>query len=324
MPSASGARLAGCVCLLVIASTAAEHAQQFKSGVAMVALSVSVTDGRGCNVSGLSAENFAVYEDGVQQPVSLFGSDRVPLDVAIVLDTSGSMASLLPLVKHGARDLLARLREGDRATMIEVKRGVEVRRELTRDLASVGSAIDAVGASGTTALYDGLYLSLRQFERERRLHPELRRQALVLFSDGYDTTSHLGFDEIAGVARSADVAVYTITPDYRYVSPLDPGFDRRRNVGWEMRTLSRDTGGLAFFPAKAEDLKPVYDTIAHDLVNQYAVGYLVPRPDDSRKFRQVAVRLVPPVKGVARTRVGYAAAGDDAAAMLPDASPPRD
>jgi len=322
MSSASGARLVGCVCLLTIASTAAERAQQFRTGVEMVALSVSVTDGRGRNVSGLSAENFAVYEDGVQQPVSLFGSDHVPLDVAIVLDTSGSMASLLPLVKHGARDLLARLRDGDRATLVEIKRRVEVRRDMTPDLASVATAIAVVGAGGTTALYDGLYLSLRQFERERRQHPELRRQALVLFSDGYDTTSNLGFDEIARLARSVDVAVYTVTPDYHYVSPLDPGFDRRRNASWEMRTLSRDTGGLAFFPAKAEDLKPVYDTIAHDLVNQYAVGYLVPRSEDSRKFRQVAVRLVPPVKGVARTRVGYAATGDEAAA-LPDGSPPR-
>ena len=262
--------------------------------------------------SQLNAEDFAVYEDGVQQPVSLFGSEHVPVDVALVLDTSSSMLALLPSVKQGARDLLGRLRDGDRASLIEIKRRIELRRSLAEDLSSVAAAIDAVEASGTTALYEGIYFSLREFERERRLRPELRRQALVLFSDGVDTTSHLDFDEVAERAREADVAIYTITPDYRYISPLEPGFDRRRSATWEMRTLTRDTGGLAFFAAKSEQLKPIYDTIAHDLVNQYAVGYLVPRPEDSRKFRRVSVRVIPPAKGVARTRAGYAATGDDA------------
>lgn len=317
MPSASAARLLGCVCLITIASTATERAQEFKSGIAMVALSVTVTNGRGENVSGLGLEDFAVYEDGVQQPVSLFGSDHVPLDVALVLDTSTSMQSLLPLVKQGARDLLARLRDGDRATLIDVKRRIEVRRSLTADLPSVAAAIDAVSASGTTAIYDGVYISLRQFTHERQVRPELRRQALVIFSDGIDTASHLGFDEIAGLARSADVAIYTITPDYRYISPRESTFDRRRIASWEMRTLTRDTGGLAFFPAKPEDLKPVYDTIARDLVNQYAVGYVVPRPEETRRFRRVSIRLVPPAKGVARTRTGYAAAVDDGVGVGP-------
>ena len=130
MRSASGARLVGCVCLFAIATSATERAQQFKSGVAMVALSVSVTDGRGQNISGLNAEDFAVYEDGVQQPVSLFGSEHVPVDVALVLDTSSSMRALLPSVKQGARDLLGRLRDGDRASLIEIKRRIELRRSL--------------------------------------------------------------------------------------------------------------------------------------------------------------------------------------------------
>jgi VWFA-related protein len=317
MPSASGARLAGCVCLLTIASTAALRTQEFKSGVAVVALSVTVTNGRGESVSGLGAGDFAVYEDGVQQPVSLFGSDHVPLDVALVVDTSTSMQSLLPLVKHGARDLLARLRDGDRATLIDVKRRIEVRQSLTADLPSIAAVIDAVDASGTTALYDGVYIALRQFAHERRLRPELRRQALVVFSDGIDTASHLGFEEVAELARSGDVAIYTVTPDHRSISPLESGFDRRRNAVWEMRTITRDTGGLAFFTSKPEELKPVFDTIARDLVNQYAVGYVVPRPEETRKFRRVSVRLIPPAKGVTRTRSGYAATPADEVGVGP-------
>jgi Ca-activated chloride channel family protein len=241
----------------------------------------------------------------------------MPLDVALVLDTSTSMLSVLPVVKQGARNLLARLRDGDRATLIDVKRRIEVRQGLTADLPSVAAAIDAVGASGTTALYDGVYISLRQFVHQRRLHPELRRQALVVFSDGIDTASHLGFEQIAELARSADVAIYTITPNHHHISPLESGFDRRRNAVWEMRTITRDTGGLAFFTAKPEELKQVFDIIARDLVNQYAVGYVVPRPDETRRFRRVSIRLVLPARGMARTRAGYAATPHDEVGVGP-------
>ena len=317
MPNAARARLSGCICLLVIASTAAQHAQVFKSGVAMVALSVTVTDARGQNVSGLTADDFAVYEDGVQQPVSLFGSGHVPLDVALVLDTSTSMVPLMPVVKAGARNLLSRLREGDRATLIDLKRQIQVRQRLTEDLASVAAAVDEVEPSGTTALYDGLYVSLRQFERERREHPELRRQALVLFSDGIDTASRLDFDEVAELARAADVAIYTITPENRRITLMGSRLEQQRTARWELRRLTRDTGGLASFPWKADELIRVYHTIARELVNQYAVGYVVPRPDETRRFRHVSVQLVPPLQGVARTRVGYAARPEDESSGSP-------
>ena len=77
----------GCVCFLMVAGAQPAHAQVFKSRIDMVGLTVTVTDARGQEITGLTADNFAVYEDGVQQQVSLFGSEKVPLDVALVLDT---------------------------------------------------------------------------------------------------------------------------------------------------------------------------------------------------------------------------------------------
>ena len=76
-----------------------------------------------------------------------------------------------------------------------------------------------------------------------------------------------------------------------------------------MRRLTGDTGGLPFFPRDSDELERAYRSIARDLVNQYAVGYIVPRPDERGRFRQVSVRLVPPARGVARTRAGYTAIG---------------
>ena len=100
-------RAFGCGCFLMVAAAQAAHAQMFRSRVDMVGLTVTVTDARGQEITGLTADDFAVYEDGVQQQVSLFGSEKVPLDVALVLDTSSSMHAVQPAVKRGARALLA-------------------------------------------------------------------------------------------------------------------------------------------------------------------------------------------------------------------------
>jgi Ca-activated chloride channel family protein len=310
MVRSSSPRLAGCVGVLVVAAAAVGAAQEFRSGVAMVALSVTVLDGRGHSVEGLTAGDFAVFEDGVPQTVSLFGSEEVPLDVALILDSSASMVDLMPVVKAGARSLLSRLRDGDRATLIDLKRTISVRQDLTSDLPQVEAAVDAVEPGGTTALYDGVYLALRLFEHARRRHPDLRRQALVVFSDGIDTASRLDFTAVAELARAAHVAIYTITPDDRRIAWVGARLERRQIAMWELRTLTRDTGGVSFFPWQPDELTRAYDTIAEELVSQYSVGYVVPRPEDTRGFRRVLVRLLPPARGVARTRAGYEAGAE--------------
>ena len=246
-------RVTGCVGLLVAAATVVGHGQEFRSGVEMVALSVTVLDGRGHSVDGLTAADFAVFEDGVPQTVSLFGSDEVPLDVALILDSSASMGELMPVVKAGARSLLSRLRDGDRATLIDLKRTIAVRQDLTSDLPQVTAAVDAVEPGGTTALYDGLYLALRQFEHARRQHPDRRRQALVVFSDGVDTASRLDFTSVAELARSADVAIYTITPDNRRTAWVGARLEQRQSAMWELRTLTRELGAVQRFARRMVD-----------------------------------------------------------------------
>lgn len=306
---ASGKRMLSGFCLLALAGAHSLNAQEFRSGVDMVALAVTVTDGRGQAVTGLSARDFKVFDDGVPQEVALFGSAQVPLDVALVFDTSSSMLTALPTLKSGARGLLRRLRAGDRAALVEVKRTIDVPQALTADLSSIEAAIGRLSAAGETALYDGVYLSLRQFERERRVQPELRRQALVLFSDGLDTVSRMGFDEVTALARALDVTIYSITLQEETVLANFALADQLREVGWQIRTLTRDTGGFAFFPKRIWELERIYEMIARELVNQYAIAYVAPAPVEGQTFRRVSIGLVPPARGAARTRTGYVVAG---------------
>ena len=297
----------GCVCFLMVAGAQPAHAQVFRSRIDMVGLTVTVTDARGQEITGLTADNFVVYEDGVQQHVSLFGSEKVPLDVALVLDTSSSMHAVQPVIKKGARALLGKLRDGDRALVVDVKQRIQIRAGLDADLSQVVASIDGLSPNGSTALYDGLYMSLQEFARERRQRPEIRRQALVLFSDGLDNASHVRFEDVSELARSLDVTIYTITlHDGQLPQMIARNAEVRRPI-WEMRALASDTGGRSFFPSKAGELQAIYDTIARELGNQYTLAYVAPAAGQQQALRRIAIRLLPPAQGVPRTRTSYLA-----------------
>ena len=297
----------GYVGFLMVAGAQPAQAQVFRSRIDMVGLTVTVTDARGQEITGLTADNFAVYEDGVKQHVSLFGSEQVPVDVALVLDTSSSMHAVQPVVTKGARALLGKLRDGDRALVVDVKQRIHIRAGLDADLSQVVASLDGLSPSGRTALYDGLYMSLQEFARERRQRPEIRRQALVLFSDGLDTASHVRFEDVSELARSLDVTVYTITLHDGQLPQLIARNSEVRRPIWEMRALASDTGGRSFFPSKATELQAIYDTIARELVNQYTLAYVAPVAAQQQALRRIAIRLLPPAQGVPRTRTSYLA-----------------
>jgi VWFA-related protein len=202
------------------------------------------------------------------------------------------MGRNLSLVREAAARLVDSLRPGDRAALVEVKDSVAVPQPLTGDPGRIVAAVDALQPSGQTAVYDGLYLSLREFERQRRVRAEMRRQALVLLSDGRDNASHVTFEDVTELARRMDVTVYTIAP-------------AEASDGWALRTLARETGGVAFFPSKRFELEAIYGTIARELVSQYALGYAAPAGENDAVFRHVTVRVLPPARGIARTRSGY-------------------
>jgi VWFA-related protein len=268
------APLLAMLCAVALTGPSRARAQEtlFKSGVDMVALTVTVVDGAGHSVIGLTHRDFAIYEEGVQQPLALFGSEQVPVDVVFVLDTSSSMTTALPLAKKAAGGLVGQLRADDRAEVVDVKGSVGIPQPLTQEHASVVAAIDRLSARGSTAMHDGVYTTLREFARERRSRPEMRRQALVLLSDGMDTTSHVSFDDVIMLARHEDVTIYTIALRNPIDAAVSTLHDTIQEAAYAMRALATETGGLAFFPASAQELESIYASIARELTSQYALG----------------------------------------------------
>jgi Ca-activated chloride channel family protein len=227
----------------------------------------------------------------------------VPVDLAIVLDVSASMRPHLPLVRRAAAGLIRSLRETDRAMVVAVKNAIGVPQPLTADQREVEAAITALAASGDTALYDGLYIALKELERERLGTTQIRRQAIVLLSDGLDTSSRLGFDDVQDLARRSGVNVYVIAmPTTSLPVPRSEQDPRLLRADYAMRSLAREAGGRSFFPKRVQELPDIYGDIARELANQYELAYLPMAPRVDRGFRRISVRVE---NAVTRTRSGY-------------------
>jgi Ca-activated chloride channel homolog len=282
----------------------------YKGGIDMVPLTVTVTDATGRYKTGLTQNDFAVLEDGVPQTVMFFASDEVPVDVALVMDTSASMVPVMPMLYTAARGLIKGLRPGDRVSIVDVKKSVQIPQLLSDDLAGAADAVGTLQASGSTAMFDGVYMALQNFQRDRRRQPAIRRQVLVLFSDGLDNSSHVTADAVTELARRVDVTVYTVALGQKALvtSALDSEKPALWQAGYLMRSLATEAGGRPFFPLVAKELPAIYGAIREELASQYQVGYIPSRPFGDSHFREVAVRVLPPTSAVARTRSGYVAA----------------
>jgi len=292
--------------LIFLEAELVAHQTTFRSGVDLVALSVVVTDGRDKFVSGLSAEDFAVLEDGVPQQVSFFSATAVPMDLALLLDTSASMIDKMNVVHQAATGFVSSAKPGDRVTIVDIKDGVRVLHPLDEDFEGARAAIRATSARGGTALYNGLYMTLKEMVKLRRTSGEVRRQAIVVLSDGDDTASLVDFDDVMDVAKQSGVAIYTIT--LRTALQRLLAYDRHAAVSSEfaMRTLAQETGARAFFPGQAAALAGVYGVIAEELASQYALGYMSTNTVRDGAYRRVSVRVTQPEVRT-RTRAGYVA-----------------
>jgi len=315
-------RLAGTpslLALLTLGLTSHVWAQGgvFKSTVEVVPLTVTVTDAKGKYLKNLVETDFAVLEEGVPQSLAFFANEPVPIDLALAIDASASMAPQLPIVRRAASAMVDSLRGGDRATVITINNAVGVALPLTMDGSRLDAAIRDLSASGATALYDGVYVVLKELERARMA--EIRRRVLVLLSDGLDTSSRLSADDMLALARRAGVGIYVIA------IPTSSSSDFQRNrrdasalqAEYTMRALSRDTGARSFFPKRVEELPAIYREISHELANQYELGYLPSRSGTRGGFKRVTVRVE---NAVARTRTGYYADEGSIAATPPGLS----
>lgn len=270
----------------------------FHSSVELVLVRVTVADEQDRPISGLAKEDFVLIENGAEQPVSHFLSSDVALDVALLLDTSSSMKPLLSPLRAAAMNFVNRLKPNDRAMVVAFGNRVQVLTSLTGDSRRLADAVGRIYARDNPRLYDGLYIALGELASASQ--DLARRQALVVMSDGHDTTSHLRIEDVQQQARSAGVPIYPILLSETHLVATQE-LENRLSL-FDIVTLARDTGGRVSHLRDASDLESAYGALAEDLSEQYVLGY--PATSGSRQTN-IVVRIPSRPGAVTRAQVGF-------------------
>jgi len=295
-------RLTLVVVLLSVGLLIGLSAQQpsFRAGVDIVSLNVTVTDAATHYITDLDEADFLVFEDGIKQNVTFFNKRQSPIALSLLLDSSASMEEHLPVLQTAASNFVHKLKSNDIAQVIDFDSRVEIRQGFTGNQGELDTAISQLAAGGSTSLHNAIYIALKELRKVRAVNEEdVRRQALIVFSDGEDTSSLVSFDEVLDLAKRSETSIYTIA--LRGADVQAKGF---REAEFVMRTLAQETGGRAFFPAKIDDLNGVYTQIADELASQYTLGYTSANPRRDGAWRRIVVQVSRP-NVTPRTKKGY-------------------
>jgi Ca-activated chloride channel homolog len=272
----------------------------FRGAVDLVALSVTATGVGGRYVSDLAQPDFTVLEDGKPQEVTLFERARSPLAVSLLIDSSTSMMQQMPLAQQAASDFVARLKPEDVAQVVDFDRRVQVLQPFTGDRALLDRAIHRVTARGSTSMFNAIYIALRELSSlPKPPGGGIRRDVIVVLSDGADTSSLISFDDVLDGAKRSHSVIYTIALGLGGL----PNGRVTTNPAFALRALAQETGGRLFLPKNANALSGIYNDIAEELASQYVIGY-VSSSQAPPGWRRVQVRVGRP-DVTARTRTGY-------------------
>lgn len=280
----------------------------FRAGVNIVSLMIGVVDRDDRFVTGLTKDDFAVYEDGARQEVEFFSATGVPLDLAILIDASSSMQDKLSLVQDAAAGFARTLQPDDRGAVVEFNNSARFLSGFTSSIDDLEAAIRGTSAKGKTALYNAIYVTLNEFEKLPLDGDQVRRQAIAVLSDGDDTASLVGVDQVIEQARRASVRIYTvslISPSKAEVGRAYGGHQYTSEADQAMATLARDSGARSFFPSKLGDLSDVYSLIAEELSKLYVLGFASSASAGDDTFRTLRVQILTRPNAFAKTRAGY-------------------
>jgi Ca-activated chloride channel family protein len=279
----------------------AEKSQVFRAGVDVVSLNVTVVDPQNRYVTDLSEQDFSVFEDGAKQDLLFFNRSALPIALSLLVDTSASMEQRMPIAQEAAIGFARTIRSQDLAQVVDFDSRVEVAQGFTSDFAALERAIRGTSAGGSTALHNAIYIALRELSKiKAKGQEDIRRQAIILLSDGEDTSSLVSFEEVLELAKRSETAIYAIGLQPRDAASLK-GF---REAEFVLRQFAQETGGRAFFPQRAEDLKDVYGQIGAELSSQYTMGYASRNPRRDGSWRRLVVQVARP-NVTARTKRGY-------------------
>lgn len=273
----------------------------FRTEVDVVSLNVTVTDPTNRYVTDLDEPNFEVFEDGVRQDLILFNRSNLPIALSLLIDTSSSMEDRMSAAQEAAIGFVRQIRPTDLGEIIGFDSRVEIIQKFTNSVPDLEQAIRKTVPGGSTSLFNALYIALKGLKTIPATQAdEIRRQAIILLSDGEDTSSLVTFEEVLDLARRSETAIYTIG-----LVSSDPVQSRGfREAIYSLRQLASETGGRSFFPNDVKSLASVYGQIRDELSSQYTLGYSSKNVKRDGAWRRLVVR-VDRANTSTRTKQGY-------------------
>ena len=272
----------------------------FRRDVNLVVLHATVLDQQGHFVNDLKQENFRVFEDRVEQKLSLFRREDIPITVGLIIDNSASMRPLRPSVNAAALTFVETSNREDEVFVVNFNYDyfLDLDKDFTNDVGELKEALERIDSRGSTALYDAIIGSLDHLKKGTR-----DKRVLLVVTDGEDNASRKTLEATIQEAQQSDALIYSIGLMGEHIK----GRSRRRLQN-ALRQLAEATGGLAFFPETVEEAESICTRIAHDLRNQYTLAYYPTNTLKDGTFRKVDVEMVSPRgrgKLEVRTRTGY-------------------
>jgi Ca-activated chloride channel family protein len=272
-----------------------------------VLLHATVVDDKQHIITDLDKSAFTVFEDGKPQTIISFRHEDIPVAMGILIDNSGSMREKRAKVNQAALNLVRASNPQDEIFVVNFNDEYYLDQDFTNDLLLLKAALEKIDAKGGTALYEAAVASAEHLKRNARLE----RKVLFIVTDGEDNASRETLEQaVKQLQQENGPSVYAIG--------ILGDEEHPKRAKRALEIMTQRTGGLAFFPKTLDEVDEISRQVAHDIRNQYTIGYKPTNPRSSGGFRQIRVEAK--VKGhnklVVRTKSGYYA-GTQAAASEP-------
>ena len=283
----------------------------FHSEVDEVTLHATVVDDKNHLVTDLNRADFAVFEDSQAQKITSFRREDIPVAMGIVIDNSGSMREKRQAVNSAAINFVKSSNPQDKVFIVNFNEDYFLDQDYTASIPKLKDALERIETRGGTALYDAVVASSDHLKKSGLLE----KKVLLVVTDGEDNASRESLEQaVRRLQEENGPTVYTIGL---------LGEEHTKRARRALRSMAEETGGLAFFPQGLAEVDSITQQIAHDIRNQYTIGYKPSKPQSEGGFRTVKVEAN--AKGYkklqVRTRSGYYAGQQQRAAGNPAATP---
>ncbi|HTA70987.1 MAG TPA: VWA domain-containing protein [Bryobacteraceae bacterium] len=285
----------------------------FRADTRLVVLPISVADKNGKLVTDLKQSSFKVFENGIEQPIKIFKREDVPISLGIIIDNSGSMKEKRQKVEIASLDMVKASNPQDEVFIVNFNDQPWLDVPMTSDIKAMQEGIARIDSRGGTAMRDAISGGIDYLKKEGKR----QKKVLLVITDGNDNASTINLERLVNRSQQNEILIFSIgllNEEERHEAKI---------AKRALDTLSRETGGLAFYPKGVADVDQIALQVAHEIRNQYTLAYSPTSPEMDGSFRQIKVTVNGPGHPLVRTRTGYYATPNDSSKKAVSQTLPR-